>query len=86
MPASTEMIHVRLDRETKQQATEALAHMGLSVSDAVRMFLHRVAADQAFPLELKVPNAETRAAMLEARAMAKARFQSAEELFDELER
>jgi DNA-damage-inducible protein J len=85
MPASTEMIHVRLDRETKQQATEALAHMGLSVSDAVRMFLHRVAADQAFPLELKVPNAETRAAMLEARTIAKARFAKAEELFDELE-
>jgi DNA-damage-inducible protein J len=86
MPASTEMIHVRLDRETKQQATEALAHMGLSVSDAVRMFLHRVVADQAFPLELKVPNAETRAAMLEARVIAKARFAKAEELFDGLER
>ncbi len=84
MAASSEMIHVRLDRQTKQQATEALAHMGLSVSDAVRMFLHRVVADQAFPLELKVPNAETRAAMLEARAMAKARFATPEELFDEL--
>ncbi len=85
MLASTEMIHIRVDRETKQQATEALAHMGLSVSDAVRMFLHRVVADQAFPLELKVPNAETRTAMLEARAMAKARFATAEELFDGLE-
>jgi DNA-damage-inducible protein J len=85
MPASSEMIHIRLDRQTKQQAAEALAHMGLSVSDAVRMFLHRVVADQAFPLELKVPNAETRAAMLEARAMTKARFAKTEELFDELE-
>ena len=44
----------------------ALEAMGLSMSEAVRIFLRRVAADQAFPLELKVPNAETRAAMAEA--------------------
>lgn len=43
--------------------------MGLSMSDAVRLFLNRVVIDQAFPLELKVPNTETRAAMQESRAM-----------------
>ncbi len=43
--------------------------MGLSVSDAVRILLKRVVSDQAFPLELKVPNAQTCAAMEEARAM-----------------
>ena len=41
--------------------------MGLSVSDAVRILLKRVASDQAFPLELKVPNAQTRVAMAQAR-------------------
>jgi DNA-damage-inducible protein J len=86
MSASTEMIHIRVDSETKGQAQEALAHMGLSMSDAVRLFLHRVVAEQAFPLELKVPNAATRAAIEEARAMTKARFRTADELFDELER
>ena len=40
---------------------QALNTMGLSVSDAVRLFLRRVVIDQAFPLELKVPNSETRA-------------------------
>jgi len=40
-----------------------------SVSDAVRLFLRRVVIEQAFPLELKVPNAETLAAMEESRAM-----------------
>ncbi len=62
--------------------------MGLSVSDAVRILLKRVIDDQAFPLELKVPNAETRAAMEEARALMKARaarFDSAKALFDDLE-
>ncbi|MCP5226320.1 MAG: type II toxin-antitoxin system RelB/DinJ family antitoxin [Thauera sp.] len=83
------MLHIRIDDETKTQATEALAAMGLSMSDAVRIFLKRVVNDQAFPLELKVPNAETRAAMEEARAMMKARqarFESTDALFDALER
>ncbi|WHZ12797.1 MAG: DNA-damage-inducible protein J [Burkholderiaceae bacterium] len=63
--------------------------MGLSVSDAVRLFLHRVVAEQAFPLELNVPNTETRAAIAESRAMMaarKARFNSAQALFDDLEK
>ena len=87
--AQSSMLHIRVDDKTKTQATEALAAMGLSMSDAVRIFLKRVVNDQAFPLELKVPNAETRAAMEEARAMMKARqarFESADALFDELEK
>ena len=64
--AGSSMIHVRVDDDLKARATEALTAMGLSVSDAVRLLLHRIATDQAFPLELKVPNAETRAAMAEA--------------------
>ena len=83
------MLHVRIEDDTKEQATEALNAMGLSMSDAVRLFLKRVVADQAFPLELKVPNAETRAAMAEAEAIAakrKARFESADELFADLEK
>jgi len=54
MAARTSMLHVRVDDETKEQATAALGAMGLSISDAVRLFLRRVVADQAFPLELKV--------------------------------
>ena len=87
--AHSSMLHIRVDDEVKTQATEALAAMGLSMSDAVRIFLKRVVNDQAFPLELKVPNAETRAAMEEARAMMKARqarFESTDALFDALER
>jgi DNA-damage-inducible protein J len=58
-----------MDDETKAQATEALAAIGMSVSVAVRLFLRRVVTDQAFPLELDVPNAETHAAMAEFRSM-----------------
>lgn len=89
MSAHTSMLHVRVDDETKAQATEALAAMGMSVSDAVRLFLRRVVVDQTFPLELKVPNAETLAAMEESRAMMAARrtrFATADALFDDLEK
>lgn len=87
--AHSSMLHVRVDDEIKTQASEALAAMGLSLSDAVRILLKRVVTDQAFPLELKVPNAQTRAAMEEARAIAKsrsARFESAGTLIDDLEK
>lgn len=88
MPAHTSMLHVRVEDSIKAQATQALESMGLSVSDAVRLFLHRVVAEQAFPLELKVPNAATRAAMEESRAMMAARkhrHTSAQALFAELD-
>ena len=88
MPHST-MLHVRVEDETKTQASEVPAAMGLTVSDAVRILLKRVVTDQAFPLEVKVPNTQTRAAMEEARTMAKARtarFDSAAALIDNLEK
>ncbi len=86
---ATSMLHVRLDDEVKAKAVEALAAMGLTASDAVRLLFHRIAADQAFPLELKVPNAETRAAMEESRRMMaerRARFADGEALIADLDR
>ena len=86
------MLHIRVDDDTKEQATQALTTMGLSMSDAVRLFLRRVVVDQAFPLELKVPNAETQAAMEESRAMmarrrgGENRFASPDEMFADLEK
>lgn len=89
MNGPSSMLHVRLDNELKAKASEALAAMGLTASDAVRLLFHRIATDQAFPLELKVPNAETRAAMAEAQeiiASGKARFTDAETLIADLEK
>ena len=59
-----------MDEQIKAQATETLAAMGLSVSDAVR-----VVADKQMPFALKAPNAETRAAMAEADAIAHIGFE-----------
>ena len=87
--AATAMIHVRVDDEIKTQATETLAMMGLSVSDAVRVFLKRVVVEQAMPFEIRVSNIETRAAMAEADEIVRARrarFVNSQKMFDVLEK
>jgi DNA-damage-inducible protein J len=87
--AATTMVHIRLDESIKAQAAETLAAMGLSVSDAVRVFLMRVIADKQLPFDLKAPNAKTRAAMKEADTIVrrrKVRFATAAALFDDLEK
>ncbi|MEO5341458.1 MAG: type II toxin-antitoxin system RelB/DinJ family antitoxin [Magnetococcus sp. MYC-9] len=86
---TTTVVHVRVDERIKAQATERLATMGLSLSDAVRLFLMRVVTEQQMPFALKVPNTETRIAMAEADEMVRThnvRFHAAAELFDDLEK
>ena len=88
MSTQSSMLHIRIDSKLKRKATETLTAIGLSASDAVRLLFHRIAADQAFPLELKIPNAQTQRAMAESEEMmkqGKARFASADEMFTELE-
>ena len=89
MTTQSSMLHVRMDSELKREATQALAAMGLTASEAVRLLFHRIAADQAFPLELKVPNAQTQRAMAEVDEMVKnrtARFASADDMFAKREK
>jgi len=83
---TTVMVHVRMDEHIKTQAAETLSAMGLTVSDAVRVFLTRVVADQELPFELKSPNAATRAAMREARTLGKGRFATSKSLIDDLQK
>jgi len=52
MPAHTSMLHVRVDDQLKAQATEALSGVGLTLSDAVRILLTRVAAEGGLPAGL----------------------------------
>ena len=92
MPGKTSMLHIRVDDDIKEQAAAALTTMDLSVSDAVRLFVRRVVVDQAFSLELQVPNAEMQAAMNKSRAMVakrrigESRFALANKMFTDLEK
>ncbi len=81
-------VRARIDGQVKEEAEEVLNYFGLTVSDAVRMTLTRIARDKALPLELKIPNAETQAAMAQSRKMLtarQARFRDAKALMNALD-
>jgi DNA-damage-inducible protein J len=81
---ATTMVHIRVDQETKRRAAKAFAVMGISMSDAVRMLLLRVAAEKALPFDVRVPNATTAKAMRAARQGKGKRMDSAGALSKEL--
>ncbi len=58
-------VRCRIDTKTKHDASEVIEAMGLSVSDAIRIFLKRVATEGTIPFDLRIPNAKTIAAMAE---------------------
>ena len=66
--ASDSVVRARIDSDTKREAAEALEAMGLSVSDAIRLLMVRVAEERRLPFEIKVPNAASREAMEELEA------------------
>ena len=78
------VVRARIDSDTKQRAARALQAMGLSVSDAIRLLLIRVANEERLPFVLKVPNSATRKAMDALEQGKGKRFDSAEELFEDL--
>ena len=80
----TTMVHIRVDQKVKQKAAKTLEAMGISISDAVRMLLVRVAAEQALPFEVRVPNATTVKAMESLEKGKGKRFKSADDLFRDL--
>jgi DNA-damage-inducible protein J len=65
--AEDTVVRTRVDERTRSEAASVLEAMGLTVSDAVRLLLERVAADKALPFEPLRPNAETIEAMKAAR-------------------
>jgi DNA-damage-inducible protein J len=83
MPANA-LVQARIDPGVKEEATAVLAAMGLTVSDAVRLLLTKVAQEKALPFELHMPNAQTVAAMKEARRGGLAAFDSVEALLSDL--
>ncbi|AAK86740.1 damage-inducible protein [Agrobacterium tumefaciens] len=81
-------VRARIDQTLKDDATAVLDRLGLTVSDVMRMMLTRIAREKALPIELTQPNAETLAAIEEARAIAAAgrnRFGTSEALFEALD-
>lgn len=82
--ASNALVQTRINKEVKEEATTVLAAMGLTVSEAVRLLLMRIAHDKTLPFEPLVPNKTTIAAMREARAGRTIKHKNAKALMADL--
>lgn len=84
MNSADTYVRARIDSVTKKRAADALEAMGLSISDAIRLLMLRVADERRLPFEVKAPNAITRAAIAELEAGEGKRFDSVEALMADL--
>ncbi|MDG4868704.1 type II toxin-antitoxin system RelB/DinJ family antitoxin [Guyparkeria sp. 1SP6A2] len=78
------IVRARIDSETKERAQAALDAMGLSTSDAIRLLMLRIADEKRLPFAVQAPNATTAKAMAELDAGKGKRFESADDLFQDL--
>lgn len=82
--AAIDVVRARIDTGLKKEATAVLSAMGLSVSDAIRLMLVRVVSDKALPFDVRIPNAETQAALRDIQQGKVKRFNSVEALMADL--
>ncbi|MBK1723544.1 type II toxin-antitoxin system RelB/DinJ family antitoxin [Thiocystis violacea] len=83
--AANALVQARIDGDVKEEAAAVLATMGLTVSDAVRLMLTRVAREHALPFDPLIPNPETVEAMKEARRGQLQSFESLDDLMADLD-
>ena len=81
---SNTVVRARIDEDIKDEAAAVLATIGLTVSDAFRLMMIRIAKDKALPFEPLVPNAETIEAMRAARRGEVTKTRSIDALFQSL--
>lgn len=79
------VVRARIDTETKERATAALEAMGLSVSDAIRLLMLRIADEERLPFEVRVPTPATAKAMKELEDGKGQRFETPDALFGDLD-
>lgn len=77
-------VRARIDIDTKERAADALEAMGLTISDAIRLLMLRVADERRLPFDVKVPNATTRKAIAELEAGKGKQFSSIDDLMADL--
>ncbi len=84
MSTADTYVRARIDTVTKDRAAEALEAMGLSISDAIRLLMLRIAEDRRLPFEVKAPNAKTRKAIAELEAGKGKKFADVNSLMADL--
>lgn len=82
-PADT-YVRARIDTATKERAADALEAMGLSISDAIRLLMLRVADERRLPFAVKVPNASTKKAIAELESGKGKQFSNIDSFMEDL--
>ena len=84
MSTADTYVRARIDAGTKERAAAALDAMGLSVSDAIRLLMLRVADERRLPFEVKAPSKSSRQALAEIEAGKVERFATVGDLMADL--
>jgi len=84
MSTADTYVRARIDRATKERAADALAAVGLSISDAIRLLMWRIVDERRLPFEVRALNATTRKAIAELEARKGKRFSSTDALMADL--
>lgn len=77
-------VRARINTETKERAANALQEMGLSISDAIRLLMLRIADERRLPFDVKAPNTTTKKAIAELEAGKGKKFASVDDLMADL--
>lgn len=77
-------VRARIDTKTKKRAAEALEAMGLSISDAIRLLMLRVAEERRLPFVVKAPNAQTKKSIIELESAKGKHFNDINSLMEDL--
>lgn len=81
----TRMIHARIDPKLQESAARILSKLGISTTEAIRLFLKQVELHKGLPFSISIPNAQTAAAMMEANdPAALKRYRSFRELREKI--
>jgi DNA-damage-inducible protein J len=84
MAISDTYVSAKIDMATKNRASDVLEAMGLSISDAIRMMMFRIADEKQLPFTVKVPNATTKKAIAELESGRGKRFKTRKALMADL--
>jgi DNA-damage-inducible protein J len=84
MATANAIVRARINQQIKEEASIVLASMGLTVSDAFRLMMTRIAIEKELPFHPLIPNAETIAAIKRARRGGLKSFDSIEALMEDL--
>lgn len=77
-------VRARIDTATKERASDALESMGLSISDAIRLLMLRIADERRLPFDVKVPSKSSRRALAEVDAGKVKHFATVDDLMADL--